>query len=136
MAHEFGKGVLKIKAQVLLGEAIAIGPGKADLLEAVERTGSIAAAGRTLGLSYRRTRDMIDTLNACWREPLVETAKGGSKGGGTKLTPAGVTVLQRYRALEAALARAAKRHGPELLALTGPAEDRGDGPAGGLAADR
>jgi molybdate transport system regulatory protein len=99
----------------------SIGPGKADLLEAVAGTGSIAAAGRALGLSYRRTRDMIDTLNACWRIPLVETVKGGRAGGGTTLTPAGRTVLKRYRALQAAIGQEASSHAGELLALAGPA---------------
>ena len=111
--------MLKLKAQVMLGGAIAIGPGKADLLEAVARTGSIAAAGRALGLSYRRTRDLIDTLNACWRVPLVETVKGGRAGGGTTLTPAGREVLKRYRALQAAIGQAADSHAGELLALAG-----------------
>lgn len=123
MASESGKAVLKLKAQVMLGEAIAIGPGKADLLEAVARTGSIAAAGRSLGFSYRRTRDMIDTLNASWRVPLVATVKGGERGGGTSLTPAGVTVLKRYRQLEAAIGRAAHRHGADLLALAGSPDE-------------
>jgi molybdate transport system regulatory protein len=119
MAGERDGAVLKIKAQVLLGDAIAIGPGKADLLQAVAETGSIAAAGRKLGLSYRRTRDMIDTLNASWRTPLVETVKGGARHGGSTLTPAGETVLRHYRALQAALSRAAQRHGADLMALAG-----------------
>jgi molybdate transport system regulatory protein len=119
MASKRPKAVLKLKAQVMLDGAIAIGPGKADLLEAVARTGSIAAAGRALGLSYRRTRDMIDTLNACWRVPLVETAKGGRAGGGTTLTPAGREVLKSYRALQVAIGQAADSHAGELLALAG-----------------
>lgn len=117
------KPLLKIKAQILMGDAIAIGPGKADLLEAVRGTGSIAAAGRALGLSYRRTRDMIDTLNACWRVPLIHTVKGGRKGGGSALTPTGTTVLESYRALQAALERAAEAHAKEMLALVGPVEE-------------
>ncbi len=108
---------LKIKAQILLGQEIAIGPGKADLLEAIARTGSIAAAGRELGFSYRRTRDMVDTLNGCWREPLVEGAKGGQHGGGAILTPTGLDVLRSYRRLQGALTRAAERHAGDLLAL-------------------
>jgi molybdate transport system regulatory protein len=124
MTGESNKAVLKIKAQVLVGDAIAIGPGKADLLEAVAETGSIAAAGRKLGLSYRRTRDMIDTLNASWKVPLVDTVKGGTRGGGTTLTTAGAEVLHRYRALQEALARAAEAHGADLLALAGLPADR------------
>ncbi|MCX7283438.1 MAG: LysR family transcriptional regulator [Novosphingobium sp.] len=108
---------LKVKVQVLVGEAIAIGPGKADLLTAIAETGSIAAAGRALGLSYRRTRDMIDTLNACWHEPLVSTAKGGRDGGGTALTPAGQEVLKRYADLDAAIRHATRECGEALLSL-------------------
>jgi molybdate transport system regulatory protein len=125
MTGESDKAALKLKAQVMLGDAIAIGPGKADLLEAVARTGSIASAGRSLGFSYRRTRDMIDTLNACWQVPLVVAVKGGERGGGASLTPAGVAVLKRYRALDAALQRVALRHGAALLSLAGPPHDGG-----------
>lgn len=117
------RAALKLKVQIILGDAVAIGPGKADLLAAVENTGSIAAAGRALGLSYRRTRDMIDTLNSCWREPLVSAAKGGSKGGGAALTPAGQEILRRYRELEEIIRRAAQQSGEELLALAGPLDD-------------
>ena len=111
------------KAQILAGRQIAIGPGKADLLEAVERTGSIAAAGRILGISYRRTRDMIDTLNRCWGCPVVETEKGGSGGGGSRLTRRGREVLAAYRALEQALRAAADLHSPALFALLGPVDE-------------
>lgn len=114
--------MLKVKAQVFLGGAIAIGPGKADLLEAVSSTGSIAAAGRMLGFSYRRTRDMIDTLNTCWGVPLVETVKGGRQGGGSSLTAAGLEVLRRYRSLDSALQQAARQHSAALLALLGPTD--------------
>ena len=111
---------LKVKLQVLHGDEIAFGPGKADLLEAVAQTGSIAAAGRALSLSYRRTRDMIDTLNHCWQGPLVETAKGGSSHGGTVLTPLGQQVLAAYRAAALELRETAHRH-TALLKLLGNA---------------
>lgn len=114
---------LRIKAQILRGQQIAIGPGKADLLEAVEKTGSIAAAGRRLGISYRRTRDMIDILNQCWGCPVVETEKGGKSGGGSRLTPRGRAVLSAYRALEEALCAVAGQHGPALLDLLEPIDE-------------
>lgn len=114
---------LKVKAQVMVGDAIAIGPGKADLLEAVERTGSIAAAGRMLGISYRRTRDMIDTLNAHWGQPVIETAKGGASGGGSRLSERGHAVLAAYRALEASLAAQTGLQAQALLDLAGPAPE-------------
>ena len=73
----------KIKVQIYCGDEIAMGPGKADLLEAIAREGSISAAGRALGMSYRRTWLLVDAMNRCWDLPLVETALGGSKGGGS-----------------------------------------------------
>jgi molybdate transport system regulatory protein len=91
---------LKLKAQILLGDEIAMGPGKADLLDAIEQTGSISAAGRALGMSYRRTWLLVDTMNRCWKEPLVETATGGSHGGGAQLSTLGKQVLAHYRSIE------------------------------------
>lgn len=94
-------GPLKLKAQILCGDAIAMGPGKADLLDAIAREGSISAAGRALGMSYRRCWLLVDEMNRCWRERLVVTGRGG--GGGAALTDAGRGVLAAYRALEAAI---------------------------------
>jgi len=96
----------KITARILSGEEIAIGPGKADLLDAIAQTGSISAAGRALGMSYRRTWMLVDVMNRCWREPLVATATGGVHGGGATLTPRGRDVLAAYRAWQRALADA------------------------------
>src|SRR3546814_17276525 len=73
-------GPLKIKLQLFCGDEIAMGPGKADLLEAISAQGSISAAGRALGMSYRRTWLLVDVMNRCFRAPLVETAAGGSHG--------------------------------------------------------
>ena len=94
------------RLRVLRGSEIAIGPGKADLLEAIGRTGSIAAAGRTLRMSYRRAWLLVDTMNRCFRGPLVEAAKGGAQGGGAHVTPLGREVLAAYRALAAQAAAA------------------------------
>lgn len=91
---------LKIKIQLFCGEEIAMGPGKADLLEAIEREGSISAAGRALGMSYRRAWLLVDTMNRCWREPLVATAAGGQAKGGARVTPFGHEVLRSYQALQ------------------------------------
>ena len=88
------------RLRVLYGSAIALGPGKADLLEAIGRTGSIAAAGRAMGMSYRRAWLLVDTMNRCFRAPLVDASKGGPQGGGAPLTPLGADVLAAYRALE------------------------------------
>jgi molybdate transport system regulatory protein len=88
------------RLRVLLGEATAIGPGKADLLDAIARTGSISGAARAMGMSYRRAWLLIDTMNRCFRQPLVETSAGGSGGGGARVTDFGHDVLARYRAME------------------------------------
>ena len=100
-------GPLKLKAQLLSGEELAMGPGKADLLEAIRAEGSISAAGRRLGMSYRRTGLLVDTMNRCWTQPLVEATPGGGEGRGARVTAAGLEVLAAYRALEAELAKAA-----------------------------
>ena len=77
-----------------------IGPGKIALLEAIERTGSITAAAKELGMSYRRAWLLVEETNRCLVEPAVATATGGSHGGGTSLTPTGVELCAKYRALE------------------------------------
>ena len=109
-------GPLKLKAQLLCGAEIAMGPGKADLLEAIAREGSISAAGRSLGMSYRRTWLLVDTMNRSWRTPLVETVAGGKRGGGARLTGFGAEMLGHYRALERSIAAAAD--GGALAALS------------------
>jgi molybdate transport system regulatory protein len=94
------------RLRIVLGENIAVGPGKADLLEGIRETGSIAAAGRRMGMSYKRAWLLIDTMNGCFSKPLVEAVKGGKSGGGAHLTPLGEDVLARYRRMQIAMARA------------------------------
>jgi molybdate transport system regulatory protein len=91
---------LEPQIRILLGSSIAIGPGKAALLGAIEQTGSIAAAGRRMGMSYRRAWLLVKRMNACFREPLIDAAKGGIGGGGARLTVMGSKVLALYRAME------------------------------------
>lgn len=91
-----------------------IGPGKIRLLEAIDREGSISAAGRALGMSYRRAWDLVDALNTIAGSPVVEASTGGHRGGGATLTDAGRCLLADYRAIEQAVQRAA---GPRLAAL-------------------
>ncbi|MDE2089900.1 MAG: LysR family transcriptional regulator [Gammaproteobacteria bacterium] len=79
---------------------IALGPGKADLLEGIAATGSISAAARRMGMSYRRGWQLVDTMNRCFKRPLVETSTGGVRGGGARLTDLGEDVLRRYRKME------------------------------------
>jgi molybdate transport system regulatory protein len=89
----------RIRVRVLADSIVAIGPGKADLLDAIAETGSISAAARAMRMSYRRAWLLVDTMNVCFRSPLVTTEKGGAEGGGATLTPAGRRVLRAYRAL-------------------------------------
>lgn len=105
----------KIKVQIYCGDEIAMGPGKADLLEAIAREGSISAAGRAMGMSYRRTWLLVDAMNRCWDKPLVETAMGGKQGGGARLTDLGRAVLREYRFLQDDLEKAG--HGEPLAAM-------------------
>lgn len=84
-----------------------LGPGKADLLEAIGRTGSISGAGRAMTMSYRRAWLLVDDLNRMFRQPLVEAQPGGAQGGGARLTPLGHEVLAHYRAVERTVLEAA-----------------------------
>ena len=111
------RAVAKTRIRVLFGSAFAIGPGKADLLQAVEETGSISAAARSMGMSYRRAWLLIDTMNQCFREPVVNTAAGGAGGGGAQITPFGSAVLKIYRKMEAGAATAVSRHMPDFSGL-------------------
>lgn len=84
-----------------------LGPGKADLLEAIGRTGSISGAGRAMTMSYRRAWLLVDDLNRMFKQPLVEAQPGGAQGGGARLTPLGHEVLAHYRAVERTVLEAA-----------------------------
>jgi molybdate transport system regulatory protein len=104
----------RLSLRVMRGRAGVLGPGKADLLEGIDQTGSIAAAGRRMKMSYKRAWQLAEELNRGFRDPLIEASKGGSGGGGAQLTALGREVLARYRRIEAACERAAAT---ELAAL-------------------
>ncbi len=91
---------LKFRIRVVDGETIAVGPGKIDLLEAIALTGSITAAARHLDMSYRRAWLLLDELNRSLRAPAVESAKGGTAGGGSVLTEVGRELITLYRRIE------------------------------------
>ena len=97
---------LRQQVRILVDATIAIGPGKAQLLEAIGRHGSISAAAREMGMSYTRAWSLVADMNRCFTTVLVHTATGGKRGGGATITPAGETVLAHYRAMEAAAAAA------------------------------
>ncbi len=105
---------LLTRIRVLHGSEFAVGPGKADLLEAVAETGSISSAARRMKMSYRRAWLLIDTMNQCFRQPVVDTATGGKGGGGARITACGREVLQIYRDMEQ---RAARAVAPRLTRL-------------------
>lgn len=92
--------------RVVLSGTAYIGPGRADLLEGIAATGSIAAAGKAMGMSYKRAWGLVQALNDGFGRPLVETSRGGAAQGGAHLTPLGTLVLERYRAMQAATAAA------------------------------
>jgi molybdate transport system regulatory protein len=108
---------IELKLRLRHNQDIAMGPGKADLLEAIVRTGSISGAGRELDMSYRRTWQRVDLMNRCFSEPLVRSAVGGQRGGGAQVTETGLLVLARYRAMETAATAAAETHAAGLSSL-------------------
>lgn len=99
--------MLSVRVRVLRGEEVGLGPGKADLLAAVAETGSITKAAARLGISYMHAWSLVQTMNACFRAPLVESSRGGARGGGAGLTEAGREVLAIYRDTVAEAGRAA-----------------------------
>ena len=119
--------------RVDFGEHGALGPGKTRLMELIAETGSISAAGRAMGMSYRRAWLLVDALNAAFAEPLVAKQTGGSGGGGAALTRLGREVVQRYRRIER---RAASAGRADLEALTAAlAGKRGQTPRRDVAAE-
>lgn len=93
-------GPLWLKLQIACGDALALGPGKADLLDAIAAHGSISAAARALGMSYRRAWMLVDEMNRCFDPPVVETLRGGGVERGARVTLTGAAVLDAYREME------------------------------------
>lgn len=106
--------------RVQIKHAVAIGPGKAAVLQGIAETGSIAEAGRRLGMSYQRVWSLVRAMNRDFVAPLVLTQRGGSAGGGATLTPTGAQALAAYRAIERDAERAVAKRLPALLALIRP----------------
>lgn len=107
----------RFRMRVSVGEAIAVGPGKMALLEAIAATGSITAAAQSLGMSYRRAWLLLDELNRSLHTPAVATSKGGSSGGGSALTETGRQLIELYRRIEATATRACEDDIRRLLGL-------------------
>lgn len=91
---------LRPRIRLLIGESVALGPGKAALLDAIEATGSLSAAARSMGMSYRRAWSLVQAMNGDFRAPLVDLAAGGRGGGGATLSDLGREALGRYREME------------------------------------
>ncbi len=86
--------------RILANKHPAMGPGKARLVAAIDATGSISAAARAMGMSYRRAWQLVDALNESFIQPVVLTATGGTRGGGARVTPFGRQLIRRYRLME------------------------------------
>jgi len=100
--------VAKLTLRIEFDQDRAIGPGKARLLELIREHRSIAAAGRAMGMSYRRAWLLVDELNRCFDEPVVLAQHGGRAGGGAELTGFGCALLGHYRAIEREARRATR----------------------------
>lgn len=91
---------VRFRMRIRSGDTVALGPGKVDLLEAVQEHGSISAAARSLGMSYRRAWLLIDELNRSLKSPATISEQGGPSGGGCALTPVGENIVRLYREVE------------------------------------
>mgnify|MGYP000050088756 FL=1 len=114
----------RLRLRIVFGGDAMLGPGKADLLERIRATGSIAAAGRSMSMSYKRAWSLVEEMNHAFRAPLVDSTRGGTKGGGAQLTETGETVLAHYRKLEEITANTGA---DEIAALRTLLKDMSDG---------
>jgi molybdate transport system regulatory protein len=108
---------LDLKVRLMWRDERAMGPGKADLLEQIAKQGSISAAAKAMTMSYSRAWALVDAMNRAFKSPLVEAAPGGKRGGGARVTEAGLEALARYRAMQQTLDEAATRFLPEFQKL-------------------
>ena len=113
---------VKVKIQLVVNDSIALGPGKADLLEAIQENGSISAAAVHMGMSYKRAWDLVITMNKSFKQTVVATSVGGGKGGGAEITDFGSQVLVQYRDIEAKITLALKAEMSDLLLMLATSE--------------
>jgi molybdate transport system regulatory protein len=104
----------KVRLRIDLAPGTAIGPGKIELLEAIDATGSLSEAARRLGMSYRRAWLLLDSLNKSFASPLATASVGGKGGGGVQVTPLGAELVKRFRRLEASVDRLANEQFAEF----------------------
>jgi molybdate transport system regulatory protein len=100
----------QLTIRVDLGDGRALDPGQIRILEAIDKTGSISEAGRELNISYSRAWQMVNDLNRCFRAPVIEPRRVGSRSGGTALAPLGAKLVRLYRLIEADASTAVSRH--------------------------
>ncbi|WP_421694789.1 winged helix-turn-helix domain-containing protein [Aestuariivirga sp.] len=100
----------ELSIRIDFGPGLRVGPGKIALLEQIAALGSISAGGRAMEMSYRRAWELIEELNTIFGKPVVQSRSGGKKGGGATLTPFGLSLISRYRAMERAAAAATQPH--------------------------
>jgi molybdate transport system regulatory protein len=109
---------MRPRLRILLGSQIALGPGKVDLLEAINQSGSITSAAKTMNMSYMRAWTLIRVMNRCFKKPLVSARHGGMHGGGgAKLTATGRAAVALYRKMEAECHQAAAPAWKEIQKL-------------------
>ncbi len=111
----------KVRLRIDLAPGTAIGPGKIELLEAIDATGSLSEAARRLGMSYRRAWLLLDSLNKGFASPLATASVGGKGGGGVQVTPLGAELVKRFRRLEASVDRLASEQFAEFRVAPVPA---------------
>lgn len=105
----------ELSIRIDFGPGLRVGPGKIALLEQIAALGSISAGGRAMDMSYRRAWELIDELNTMFGQPVVASRSGGRKGGGATLTPFGLNLISRYRAMERAAEDATRPHVEALV---------------------
>lgn len=111
----------KLSIRIDLSPTSAIGPGKIQLLELIDQTGSISAAARAMNMSYRRAWLLVDDLNHIFKAAVVATHPGGGSHSGARLTASGLRLVASYREMEMKAHAAVAKH---LRALNGAAKDK------------
>lgn len=114
MSRASVRSLPQLSVRIDLDSEDRIGPGKIELLEQIMQHGSISAAGRAMGMSYKRAWDLVDEINRICGHAVIDSQTGGKNGGGAMLTPFGAALVARYRKIERDAARAVRK---ELLAL-------------------
>jgi molybdate transport system regulatory protein len=118
-------GFPRLWLRVDLAPGVSLGPGKVELLRGIDETGSISAAGRRIGMSYKRAWQLVDALNRHFISPLVSASRGGARGGGASLTPLGHAILAAYQALQTEVHDAAAQKLKRLSTQLRPAGEEG-----------